>query len=846
MDLNQKSLQERRNLYDKNIKALYGKYPEVVSQMHNIKYTNNYTIKTTGKRNLPNIFINKLSKYYYKKNDPIEDVKRHILSLELKKTNIAIFLGFGLGYELLFFGNALSEQLQTKQVLVIEKNIELFKQALEWIDFTIFIENCRIKFIIGENGDKLESSIDRYLNNEEVLNCLDAISTIYHPSAFLLDKEYYSQAIKLFNSLSVKKIENNGESSKTFEQNMKALVEYYPSLAKKLIEIEDSGKYKFIKTGDKNLYNLWIENTQTFYYDFENPILDSEQQIEQLKLKNTRLALFLGCGLGYELKVFKNKVAIDQNTLSIIIVEKDLEIFKMALYVTDLTEYISKAKIKFLVGVESDKLYEEIQLLFEKQIDILWLIKTLKPVYHSSSILLYKEYYLRAIREMKNASAYMLNFYGNDPQDSLIGVENMLLNLKEILNNPGINLLKDKFKNKAAVVVSSGPSLNKNKHLLKGIENKAVIIAADSALRVLTGIGVKPHFITALERTRPLVRLFEGFGEQDTKDVYLAACPVVDPCIYDVYKGPRVIVYRNFDHFKWLDLDKGILDIKQSAGNMSFKIAEYLGCDPIILIGQDLAYGNDGNTHAIGTNLENDIELQKDVKSRGLLEVKGNVEETVLTSKMWYEFLKGYEQDLRTYEGLCINSTEGGAYIQGTKVLTFEKAIEKYIFEDINTLRIIKENATVESNKVNEDFLRINNKIDETMSFIDNIIITCEDGEKIIEKYYSKLNEYLKNDNKLNDKDKEFLQDVEKDVIEIKNKLYIDKKMFQLFLMHIVQPYIIKFEIEMLEMPECYDDIWIAKARVSLEHKKYFLTIKEIAKICKEMLVKTRENMNYN
>ncbi len=33
---------------------------------------------------------------------------------------------------------------------------------------------------------------------------------------------------------------------------------------------------------------------------------------------------------------------------------------------------------------------------------------------------------------------------------------------------------------------------------------------------------------------------------------------------------------------------------------MAFKTLEYLGCDPIILIGQDLAFGEDETTHADG------------------------------------------------------------------------------------------------------------------------------------------------------------------------------------------------------------------------------------------------------
>lgn len=841
MGLNPKSLQQRRNLYDKNIKILSENYPEVVDKINNTKNTNSYIIKPTGKRNLPNIFINELDKYYYKKNDPIEDVKKHIFSLKLKKTNIAIFLGFGLGYEVLFYGNALSEKLETKQVLIIEKDIEMFKQVLEWIDLSVILKNERVKFIINVDEYHIGEVIKKYLSNEEKLNCLEAVSTIYYPSAFLLNKSYYLKAINIFNQVGINLLEQGiNNKNVVFEKNIKALKEYYPNLAEQVMVSRETGNYKLVKTGDEQIYNLWIEDKKTFYYDFENPILDSEQQIEELKLKNTRLALVLGCGLGYELEVFKNKVAIEQNTLGVIIVEKEMEIFKLALQVTDLTEYICKSKIKIIVGIEEESFFSEFQNFFEKNNDVLWLIKTLKPVYHNFALILNKDYYLKAIRCIKNSSSYMLNFYGNDPEDSMIGVNNILKNLNEIIENPGINLLYNKFKGKPAVVVSTGPSLNKNKHLLKGLEDEVVIIAADSALKILNEIDVKPHFVTMLERGENMSKLIEGFSYSEVKDTYFAACPVVDPKSYEVYPGPRVIVYRNFDHFKWIGLDRGILDIKQSAGNMSFKIAESLGCDPIILIGQDLSYSRDGHTHAKGMVFGHE---RKEEKTKESIEVMGNDGEKINTHKTWYEFLKSYEVDISKYKGTCINSTEGGAYIRGTKVMTFKEAIDKFIKEKFYPLNIIRENALIsyiDKEKEIKDVLKI---IDDTLIFLENLLTSCQKGMNFLDEINFELEDYLQNNRILNEHEIERINVIEKEVMTIKRELEKDRKTFQLFFMHIVQPYVIKFEMDMVAIPDYYENISFAKARIAFEQRRYFDVISGIAKKCIDMLVVAQKNL---
>lgn len=93
----------------------------------------------------------------------------------------------------------------------------------------------------------------------------------------------------------------------------------------------------------------------------------------------------------------------------------------------------------------------------------------------------------------------------------------MLANIKVILENPGINLLYNRFSEKPAIVVATGPSLNKNKHLLKGLEDKALIISVDASLKILMEMGVKPHLVTSLERVPQVANLIDGFTASELK-----------------------------------------------------------------------------------------------------------------------------------------------------------------------------------------------------------------------------------------------------------------------------------------------------------------------------------------
>ena len=77
--------------------------------------------------------------------------------------------------------------------------------------------------------------------------------------------------------------------------------------------------------------------------------------------------------------------------------------------------------------------------------------------------------------------------------------ENITRNLKWYIDTPSPAGLQDKYKGKPAIIVSAGPSLRKNKHLLKEMAGKAVIIAVQTTLQPLLEMGIEPNFVTSLD-----------------------------------------------------------------------------------------------------------------------------------------------------------------------------------------------------------------------------------------------------------------------------------------------------------------------------------------------------------
>lgn len=627
--------------------------------------------------------------------------------------------------------------------------------------------------------------------------------------------------------------------SAVYKRNIEALYECYPEYAEKIERVEIKKRYRPVLTGSAQRFNIYSLDKNLFYYDQEDPIEDARKQIEILNLKNARVAVFLGFGLGFIVDYYAKFISDKQKTQFMIIIESDLELFKTALSFIDYSPMIRNTNIKLMLGEELANIFVILEQ-YLRDIRLINLLKCIKPVYHESAFKLDNDYYMGVLKQITDSVIYMRQFFGNNPHDSLIGVENMLDNIGEIVENPGINLLYNQFKGKPAVIVSTGPSLNKNKHLLKGLEDKALILCPDASLRILLDMGVKPHLVTSLERIPETATLMSGFKKEEVEDVYYAATPVIPNKAYQVYPGPRIIVYRNFDHFKWLGIDRGILEIKHSSGNMAFKIADALGCDPIILIGQDLAFSREGRTHASGTMFGENQEKTNAHAYVNKFEVMGNDGQPILTMDAWDTFRKAYEVDIAAYKGTCINSTEGGAFINGTVIMPLKEAIDKYINETFNPLEKIKDLLLqFTKSDMNNDIEKIVPLIDSTLNDLENMASFCMEGLEEIKESREYFDSIINNE----ESNIEDLKEKLKPILEYKKKVLETMPTMQLFLMHIVQSYHISFEIDLYALWERYDTEAQALAKTAVEHMKWFAIIHDIIKICIGSLNKARDRV---
>jgi hypothetical protein len=527
-------------------------------------------------------------------------------------------------------------------------------------------------------------------------------------------------------------------------------------------------------------------HAEFMFYNNIDPMAHAEQQIRAHNIRLSNVTVFMGFGLGYHIptytKVFNNKFEL------LILFEKDAELLKTALTVVDFGNIFEDPRLLCCFGQHPVKYYP---MLFGglQQSNAKMYMQAINFIDSGQAIKADKEYYMTCIKTLKDAVAGILNLYGNDPADSLIGIQNTFYNIKTIIENPGIKDLKGAFKGKPGVVVAAGPSLDKNIHLLNEIPDNAVIAAADASLKIMQHKGVvKPHFITSLERVIECVKLFEGQTEESLKDIFFAGCPVIRPETYTAFPGEKIIVYRDFATFKWLNIERGILDIGPSSANMAFKILEYMGCNPIVLIGQDLAFLDD-LTHAEGATFG---EKQEGAWVKDSFMTEGNYIPQIRTTRIWYSFKKYYENDISKYNGRLINATEGGAKIQGAELMTFREAIDTFMKKPLNVIPTIRKKLNKPFSAQQErDLQAVRKKVADAIEYNNTVIARMKEAEKICIDFFREVYEPWQNGGNLPE------EDIKRRYDKLEGYLSsFSEEKFYLIFMHYIQSIFIKTIVE--------------------------------------------------
>lgn len=499
-----------------------------------------------------------------------------------------------------------------------------------------------------------------------------------------------------------------------FEKNMSALLAVDPLFAAKILEISENKKYDVYQGKDAAQINLYDKENQITLY--EKPIEETLEKVEFINTEYSRYRFFYFYGLGNAIAL--KMLLTSEHIQRIVVLEPEKEIVYVALNLIDFSEDILSGRV--IIALSEDFNFTKGMMIFEhpegQLFAHLFNLEITLPYYENfymQDIQRVHDIFLRSIQQV-------ITSHGNDAIDSLMGVEHHVQNLPEMIRNPKFKELATKKNSDIAIVVSTGPSLHKQLPLLKKIAPYVTIISVDASFPILERAGIKPDLVTVLERVPETGKFFKETSAEFQKDVIFVMVSIAhQEVVHGISAGTKVLVMRPHNYTQYYELDDyGYLGLGMSAANMAHELAFVMNFKTCVLIGQDLAFGEDGTSHCSGHLYGDNEETYKE--SDEFVEKYGG-EGTIRTTFYWKVFRNYFEKTITLSQDIMttINSTEGGCRIPGSVEKTFQEVCDTLVDKSVVKEKIVVPYPTKEE--------------------IDNAMAKCESKVKGFYRYAKKL-----------------------------------------------------------------------------------------------------------
>ncbi len=469
------------------------------------------------------------------------------------------------------------------------------------------------------------------------------------------------------------------------EQNMFVIKKTRPGLYKDLKEIFDNNIYSYnnieeIDTKDSNKA-LIIKKDENKYRlnSLYKPLKEAEKWADQYEFRNISVSVIMfGMGNGLFVKEMLKRL---QKDAIVYLYEPDISVFLYVLNNIDISSILNDNRIYLIINNVNER---ELDILLKNDTD--WITMHTQiicnhPVYDKVYFEEFEKFYRTIYSANKMAKVNM------DTERYLSGtlVDNVIKNLKYIKESNYISEFATKIPNDIPVIiVSAGPSLDKNIDELKRAEGKAFILATDTSVKYLLAHNIKFDAMMTIDAKKAIGHL----KDERCHNVPLFCVLEAKNHLMDMHKGRKIWIRGSVYMYELYSKFNHVFPGYSSGGSVAtsaFAACVSMNFKNIILIGQDLAY--DGkSTHAGGL-----------VKNKPGDETERELVEGINGKKIWSRYdwiiyLEWFERTIRDNKNLnVIDATEGGALIHGTKVMKLSEAIDEYCKQDFSFSELLED-----------------------------------------------------------------------------------------------------------------------------------------------------------
>lgn len=492
-----------------------------------------------------------------------------------------------------------------------------------------------------------------------------------------------------------------------------------------------------------------VHGRMQYVHSKYDPEKEAERFINQFQNDAVKHVLFVGMGLGYHIQNFIKK---NPNT-KFSIYEPSEEALVVCLSNKNLSELLSTNLIRIFTSTEQASIELQLHHVLQSANGVLQVITL--PVYERIYGKQIDAIMKHVIKTLKIKRSNLVTNLSHQKR----WVVNSIKNFPTLLETPNIlhDIDRSYFKDKPAIIVAAGPSLNMEFENLRYIKenNLAYIFSVGSAINSLIENEIFPDATCSFDPKSQNYKVIQKIRDRNIKSIPLIFGSSVGFETLEDYPGKMLHVITSPDTVspQLLDTSKSI-DVVWDAPTISaltLQILSNLKSNPIILVGQNLAF-HENVRYADGIKydfVESKLSEAEQNKTISIKDVHGN---EIQTNDIFISMKRQLELYIKSFKPIeVINTTKGGAHIEGTTFIALEEVIEKRL-----QLRINKYDWNIETSTYDIQFIKERLKLlIKAKNNFKYMIENIESILKTIDSLQNKVN-WINTEKSFEDLDKQF------------------------------------------------------------------------------------------
>ena len=393
-------------------------------------------------------------------------------------------------------------------------------------------------------------------------------------------------------------------------------------------------------------------------------LLDYPSIAETKEMKYVPSFIFFGSLLGSHFLPLKEKFS----PKSCLIIEPDLELFRLSLFVTEYKILTKKNRLFFSVSDTNTQMIKKMEQFILYNSFENYTYKYYSTSYHDKN--LFNNFALA----LQNSTPFAYDHYRqiNYAKESIRSINKFPVLLEKEVES--------KIQDLPILVLSPGPSLRENFKWLKANQDKFITISFGATVKALCEAGIKPDIITSVDASTLILRQFP----KECKKVYedslclLAADSHRD--LFKFFKKENTIVFEpNFKIVK-----EGLKESPSlTVGDNCMHILLTMGFKKIYLLGTDLSIDADAGssydkTHLMSGQKRNLHYLNKNIKkiseevdvSSNYVSVESNFgDKTLYADQLFLKILESYKAIIEAHKekyDFYVYNLSNGSKIENT------------------------------------------------------------------------------------------------------------------------------------------------------------------------------------